>query len=35
MIVYDKQIVGYLTKNTSLTGAVDPDVLFATYGCTH
>ena len=27
--------IGYLTKNDYLTGAVDPDVLFATYDCVY
>ncbi|GMV85078.1 MAG: hypothetical protein AMXMBFR80_09350 [Dehalococcoidia bacterium] len=25
--------VGYLTKNSVLSGAIDPDILFATYDC--
>jgi hypothetical protein len=32
-IVYQGSVIGYVTKNTSLAGAVDPDVLFATYHC--
>lgn len=33
-IVLGERIVGYLTKNTVLAGGVDPDLLFAIYGCT-
>jgi hypothetical protein len=32
-IIYGRRNVGYLTKNKYLTDAVDPDILFATYGC--
>lgn len=34
-IIYQGNAIGYLTKNSYKTGAVDPDVLFATYGCTN
>lgn len=33
-IILDGRVVGYLTKNRVKSGAVDPDILFATYGCT-
>lgn len=33
-IIYGGTIVGYLTKNTTFSSRVDPDVLFAAYGCT-
>lgn len=33
LIVHERQVVGYVTKNTTSRGAVDPDVLFAIYGC--
>jgi hypothetical protein len=32
-IVYRNNVVGYLSKNRSVRNAVDPDYLFATYGC--
>jgi hypothetical protein len=34
-IVYRQRVVGYLTKNKFLSGAIDPDILFATWGCTN
>lgn len=32
-IIYQGNAIGYLSKNSLKAGAVDPDVLFATYGC--
>ena len=32
-IIYNGAVFGYLTKNTVKPGRVDPDVLFAVYGC--
>lgn len=32
-IVYQGNVVGYLTKNQVKPGGIDPDRLFATYGC--
>lgn len=32
-IVFQNRVVGYLTKNATMSNGVDPDVLFATYGC--
>jgi hypothetical protein len=34
-IYYSGRIVGYLTKNRFLNGALDPDTLFATYDCVY
>lgn len=34
-IIFQGQIVGYLTKNSYKAGAVDPDILFAVYGCSY
>lgn len=34
-ILLGTQIIGYLTKNQYLGGAVDPDLLFAAYRCTY
>lgn len=34
-IVYEGSIVGYLTKNDFPSGAIDPDQLFAAYGCVY
>jgi len=33
-IVYQGNVVGHLTKNSLVLDGVDPDVLFAAYGCT-
>lgn len=33
MIVMNRQVVGHLTKNEYLTGAIDPDVLLGLFGC--
>jgi V8-like Glu-specific endopeptidase len=35
VIVYLDSVVGYLTKNQFLPGAVDPDFLFAAYNCVY
>ena len=35
VIYVNARAIGYLTKNDSLAGAVDPDVLFATYDCVY
>lgn len=35
IIWYDGSAIGYVTKNKYLWNAVDPDVLFATYGCVY
>ena len=32
-IIYDRRVIGYLTKNEFKSGAVDPDLMFAVYGC--
>lgn len=32
-IIYNGAVFGYLTKNSVKPGRVDPDGLFATYGC--
>jgi hypothetical protein len=32
-IIYQGTVVGYLTKNEFLRGALDPDLLFALYDC--
>jgi len=32
-IVLNESVIGYLTKNGNLAGAIDPDVLFASYFC--
>jgi hypothetical protein len=32
-IIYNGRVVGYLTKNQFVRGAVDPDVLLAVYRC--
>jgi len=32
-IIYQGGVVGYLTKNEFLRGALDPDLLFALYDC--
>jgi hypothetical protein len=34
-IVLDGYVIGYVTKNGYLPGALDPDVLFAAYDCVH
>lgn len=34
-IISDGRRVGYLTKNQFMAGAIDPDVLFASLGCTY
>jgi hypothetical protein len=33
LIIFEGQVVGYLTKNSFLRGAVDPDIALAAYGC--
>jgi hypothetical protein len=32
-IIYQRKVVGYLTKNQFLPSALDPDLLFAAYDC--
>jgi hypothetical protein len=34
-IIYQGAVVGYLTKNSYLRGALDPDLLFALYDCVY
>jgi hypothetical protein len=31
--VYQGSVIGHLTKNKYVSGAVDPDLLFGAYGC--
>jgi hypothetical protein len=33
-IIYQNAVVGFLTKNVTFASRIDPDVMFAAYGCT-